>query len=254
MTVGPSTGPGREIRFWLTPLQPCPYLPGRQAQYLVIEPGVPLHGALLQRLLDIGFRRSGTEAYRPWCPGCQACIPLRVPVADFVPNRHQRRCWQQGQRAVQLHERSAAFDPEHYHLYQRYQEARHPSGGMGGASETSYLHFLANPWGEVRFWELRLGDQLVAVAVVDLLPRGISAVYTFFDPGLAHLSPGKLAILWQIAEARRRGLAFVYLGLWVSGCRIMSYKEQYRPIDAWIDEAWQRFPRGTPIALTDPVP
>lgn len=253
MNRGPGTGARREPRFLLSSPHSCPYLPGRQACFILIEPGVPLQGSLLQRLLDLGFRRSGTEAYRPWCPGCQACIPLRVPVADFVPNRSQRRCWRQGQLAVQLHERPAALIPEHYALYQRYQQARHPTGTLGTASEEDYLQFLANPWGEVRFWELRVGERLLAVAVVDLLPQGISAVYTFYDPDLAHLSPGKLAILWQISEGQRRGLPYVYLGFWVRDCQTMSYKDQYRPTEAWLGGGWQRFPHGALISLGEPA-
>lgn len=243
-----ATPPGRRpIGLFLAPAHPCPYLPGRLARSLLIDPRLPLDGERLGRLLDLGFRRSGAEVYRPLCAGCQACVPLRVPVAEFVPDRSQRRCWALGQRVVRLCDRPAVFDPEHYRLYQRYQQARHPGGTMGDASEASYLEFLANPWGEGRFWELRLGERLLAVAVVDLVPRGISAVYSFFEPDLAGLSPGKLAILWQIAEAQRLGLPFVYLGFWVRGCRAMAYKDQYRPTEAWVGESWRRFARGSPI-------
>ena len=209
----------------------------------------PLGGEGLQQLMDQGFRRGGDQVYRPFCPGCNGCIPLRVPIGLFRPDRNQRRCWQQGQRAVSLRDRPAAFDPLHYALYLRYQQARHPDGSMGEASEVSYYQFLVSPGCETRFWELHLGDRLMAVAAVDLLPKGLSAVYTFFDPDLAGFSPGKLAVLWQIAEAARRGLPYVYLGFWVRDCRKMSYKDRFRPVEAWDGRGWRRFARGEPIVF-----
>ena len=89
----------------------------------------------------------------------------------------------------------------------------------------------------------------MAVAVVDRLPKGLSAAYTFFDPDLSVFSPGTLSILWQIAEAARRGLPYLYLGFWVRNCEKMSYKDQFRPLEAWDGKGWRRFTRGEPIVF-----
>ena len=45
--------------------------------------GVRLH----DRLALAGFRRSQGFAYRPACPGCTACVPVRIPVATFRLSR-----------------------------------------------------------------------------------------------------------------------------------------------------------------------
>lgn len=249
MDRDPRRGSRYEVSLFLAPPHPCSYLPSKTARYVVVDPRAPLDGEGLQQLMDQGFRRGGDHLYRPFCPGCTSCISLRVPVAEFQPDRSQRRCWRQGQRVVTVRDRPAAFYPSHYELYLRYQEVRHPEGSMGEATEQGYYQFLASPWCDTRFWELHLGDRFMAVAVVDRLPRGLSAVYTFFDPDLAGYSPGTLAVLWQIAEAARCALPYVYLGFWVQQCRKMSYKDRFRPLEAWDGKGWRRFGRDEPIAF-----
>jgi len=89
-----------------------------------------------------------------------------------------------------------------------------------------------------RFYEFRLGNQLLAVAVTDVLPNGLSAVYTFYDPNQEQRSLGRFAILWQISETLRLGLHAVYLGYWIKNCRKMNYKTQYRPIELFVNQHW----------------
>ena len=80
--------------------------------------------------------------------------------------------------------------------------------------------------------------RLVAVAVTDLLPNGLSAVYTFYEPDEERRSLGRFAILWQITEALRQNLEAVYLGYWIKNCKKMNYKTQYRPIELLINQRW----------------
>jgi translation initiation factor IF-1 len=73
------------------------------------------------------------------------------------------------------------------------------------------------------------------VAVSDVLDDGMSAAYTFFDPALSKRSLGSYAILWQIEEARRRNLDWLYLGYWIGSSPKMRYKGGYRPQQRFID-------------------
>ncbi len=190
------------------------------------------------RLGELGFRRGGEQVYRPHCPNCQACVSCRVPVARFQANRSQRRCLRRHQ-TTQTFIKPAAFDPEQYALYRRYHAARHADDEQPEQiSPESYMDFFVCRWQTTRFVEFRQAERLFAVAVVDWLDHGLSAVYTFFDPEAARLSPGVYAVLWQIEHAKELGLEYVYLGYWIENCRKMQYKIAYQPLEGRIGQNW----------------
>ncbi|WP_256091594.1 arginyltransferase [Candidatus Thiosymbion oneisti] len=239
------------LPLYVTDRHDCSYLPGLSARTLFVDPSVPMDGATYQALLAQGFRRSGTHIYRPACSSCRRCIALRIPVQAFVPNRSQRRNRTCNHNQVVLRNRPACFDPEHYALYRSYIQSRHGDTDSSDAVLVPYREFLVAPWGgETRFLELYLDTRLMAVAVTDYLPGCLSAVYTFFDPGRSDRAPGTYAVLCQIEEARRLGLEYLYLGYWVGECPKMSYKEHFRPLEAWLDERWQWYGRGAEISGT----
>ena len=106
-------------------------------------------------------------------------------------------------------------------------------------SPEQYASFLLSDWGNTIFFEFRDDDnQLLAVSVCDILENGISAVYTFYDVTQPKRSLGVMAVLWQIEEAKNRGLSSVYLGYWIKECQKMSYKTDYRPLEMLIDDHW----------------
>ncbi len=238
------------LRLFLTRDHPCAYLPGLEARTLFVDPLAPIDGARYQFLLEHGFRRSGTDIYRPECAGCRRCVPVRIPVEHFSPDRSQRRNMARNVADLMLTERPARFDPDHFRLYAAYLRSRHPDGGMSeNITRESYEEFLLVPWGgETRLLEIRLRDRLVAVAVTDLLPQSLSAVYTFFDPDLSARALGTYAVLSQVAQARRLGLNHLYLGYWIESCGKMSYKDRFRPIEAFVADQWRRFSRGELIS------
>jgi arginine-tRNA-protein transferase len=227
------------LAFYASTPHECDYLPGRSAQTLFADPRAHMTTRLYSRLAEYGFRRSGGMIYRPACPGCAACVPVRIPVADFRPRRSQRRNLQRN-RDLRVRATPAGFDAQQYALYRRYIGERHPGGGMDEADEERYLEFLTSPWAATTFHEFRAGDRLLSVAVVDRMETGLSAVYTFFDPDEGRRGPGVFAVLWLIGEARRLGLPYLYLGYWIGDCRKMAYKSQYRPLEGLRDGEWRR--------------
>jgi arginine-tRNA-protein transferase len=213
-----------------------------------VDTSLSLDASTYSRLAEQGFRRSGDLVYRPHCLLCAACVPVRIPVARFAPDRSQRRVWR-ANADLAVNSMPAEFDEEHYRLFRRYLAARHDDGGMADSSPEDYAGFLCSRWADTRFVEFRSAKELLAVAVVDRLETGLSAVYTFFDPGHAERGLGTLAVLWQVGEARRLGLDWLYLGFWIEDCRKMSYKQHFRPLEARIGEQWRRFEKGEKIQL-----
>jgi arginine-tRNA-protein transferase len=241
----------RQIRLFLTSAHACQYLPGKKARTLVVDPRMEKNSELYDALINVGFRRSGTDFYRPDCGTCRACIPARIPVDRFQPRRKHRRVWERLSKSTRVVMRPARFDAEYFHLYCRYIESRHPGSEMASPTPDDFTHFLINPWGDTLFLEIRQGGELLSVAVTDLLPTGLSAVYTFFDPDRASASPGIYSILLQIEEARRLQLDWLYLGFWIPGCQKMEYKQEFRPLQLLNRGVWQEFSAKETITLPE---
>jgi len=237
---------GRELTFLASGEHSCSYLAERRAGTLFVDPGAPLDPRTYGQLLRFGFRRSGDYVYRPRCPSCSACIPLRIPVAEFQPRRAERRTWAKN-GDVEVTASPPGFQEEQYALYLRYVRARHPGGGMDDTDPARYLEFLRSTWGDTRFYEFRIASHLVAVAVVDHVEDAISACYTFFEPDLQTRGLGTYAILWTIDRAQRLGLGWLYLGYWIRECRKMRYKDRLRPVEAFVRNRWIRFGQGETI-------
>lgn len=233
----------QSLKFYVTTPHACPYLPDRQAVDMVADPNAPLARRGLSELFALGFRRSGGFVYRPECPGCRACVAVRIPVASFAPSRAQRRCLARN-ADLRVERGAAEYSDEAFALYRRYLRARHPAGGMDEATPESFLDFLCTPGVETDFLLFRRAGRLLAVAVTDVLDDGLSANYTFFEPDAAARSLGTFAILTQVAEARRRGLGHVYLGYWVDHSVKMRYKSRFRPLELYRDGRWREWPAG----------
>ncbi len=229
-----------DLRFFITPPHECSYFPERQAATLFTDPAFPMDTATYSVLSSLGFRRSADHVYRPQCRACQACIPIRIPVQLHTPDRTMQRVLKNNHDLHVVAEQ--VLTKEGHDLYERYILARHHQAGMHEDFE-SYQQLIRASWCETRHYAIRLDGHLVGVAITDHLTDGLSAVYTFFDPSLPKRSLGTFAILWQIAECRRLGLPYLYLGYWIKESPKMAYKVRFHPLDFFNGQAWHPLPR-----------
>lgn len=226
-----------------TPPHPCGYLPQETARLEYLAVHQLTQAEYLQKMLT-GWRRFGFHLFRPQCPLCRQCQPIRVLVEQFQPSRSQRRVRKLNEGAVQLRIGTPRCTAEKLDLYDRYHafQADHKDWPFHGAKDTaSYREsFVHNPF-PTEEWCYHLEGKLVGVGYVDAVPRGLSAIYFFYDPERRDRSLGIWNVLNVIAQAAQRGIPHVYLGYFVAGCRSMEYKATFAPNEVrHPDGAWRR--------------
>jgi arginine-tRNA-protein transferase len=228
----------RHLQLYITAESPCGYFDDRMSRNLVPDPKLPLNMPIYNQLIQHGFRRSGAHSYRPHCKNCQACVACRIAVKDFLISRSQRRCLKNN-LDLTLTSVRAGYSDEYFDLYKRYLNSRHIDGSMANPAKEDFSQFLYCDWSDTRFLELRLNGQLVAISVTDIVSDGISAVYSFFDPEIKKRSLGTVCILRQIDYAKEQGMNYIYLGYWIKNHPKMHYKNNFRPLQLYLEEQWQ---------------
>jgi leucyl-tRNA---protein transferase len=226
--------------FFTTAPLPCPYLPDRLERKLVTELSGPGAETLHEALARSGFRRSHSIAYAPACPGCKACVPVRVVVREFSRRRSLARIWRENADLVATRVPARATT-EQYELFARYQQSRHPGSDMALMGFYEYSAMIEDSPIDTFMVEFRdRAGVLTAVCLTDRTSDGLSAVYSFFDSSGSRDGLGNYVVLWLIEQARRLELPYAYLGYWITNSAKMAYKARFQPLECLGPSGWQR--------------
>ncbi len=226
------------IRLFETVVDDCPYLEDKKSASILVDPDHEIDNALFTMLSRSGFRRSGDMLYSPKCPSCNACVSVRIPVNRFKASRGQKRVWRKN-LDLKVSIEDVRFEDEHFDMYLKYQQQRHPDSSMCDEDPDKYIGFIDSYFSRSKFLCVRLEGKLIGISVLDQFDGGLSAVYTFFDPDYSNRSLGTYAILYMIKLCRLRDIPFVYLGYWIDGSQKMDYKRQFKPLQGYRNRQWE---------------
>ena len=138
-------------QFYVTAPQPCPYLAGRMERKLFTA----LQGSNSEKLNDSlskqGFRRSQNVLYRPSCAECAACLSARIRVADFTPNKSQRRTLKRNE-GLRRDATSPWATEDQFALFRRYLDSRHADGGMADMDIFEFAAMIEETPVKSRVW------------------------------------------------------------------------------------------------------
>jgi arginyl-tRNA--protein-N-Asp/Glu arginylyltransferase len=238
--------PKPPVTFYRTGMMPCPYLGGRVEQNLFTELTETHSQRLHDQLAQAGFRRSHQIMYRPACPGCNRCVPIRVPVAEFNMSQSQRRVWKKN-KDLSVSVGEARATDEHFDLFSRYQNARHQGGEMATMSFSDFRAMIEDSLVQTELISIQNSDgQVIGACLVDYLTRGYSAVYSYFSPDEKERSLGTFCVLWLLDRARNQELDHLYLGYWIAESAKMTYKSRFKPVEYLGTNGWQTGPLPDP--------
>lgn len=221
--------------------QPCPYFSDRIARLPLRMPMRQLEPRELDQRLEEGDRRWGRFLYRPACPACRACEPLRVEVIRLRLSRSQGRTRRRGDAELATQIGRPVIDDERLSLFAEHKAGRGLGSGERAMTAEDYHAFVVDRCVEAIEFRYVHEGRLVGIAIADRGATSLSAVYCYFDPGLPRLGIGTYSILRQVDYCQREGLRWLYLGYFIAGHPHMAYKARFLPHERLIDGEWKVF-------------
>jgi len=217
------------------PEAPCPYFPDRifvQRYFFGLEASPDETSALLAA----GWRRFGTFFFRPDCPGCQACVPVRLDAAGLELSPSQRRVWRLNQD-VEAAVVPLEYREEYYELYRHHSQVRFGKETDADDFRTTFFEAAVPAF----LTEYRLEGRLAALGFCDEGYDALSSVYFVFHNDFADRSLGIYSVLWECRLAAARGRRWYNLGYWVQDNATMAYKGKFHPRQLlnWNTDLWE---------------
>ena len=229
------------MRITKTKSYQCSYLKDEIAKVEIAQLPEPLPQKKFSDLVASGYRRSGYHTYRPICENCSKCLPIRIPIQTFLPNKTQKKTYRNLKLTLTAEMSPLEYSEAAFLLFENYQRIRHPETFETFNSRDVYENLLLSSCTDsklIYFYDT--ADNLRLVSVIDLLTDGISSVYTFYDTKDSKHSFGTYAILWQIEECKRKSKDYLYLGYLIKECDRMKYKANYKPYELFLGDGWKK--------------
>jgi arginine-tRNA-protein transferase len=219
----------------LGPIQDCPYIPENKScnEFFL---AYNLSKGELDEFLEDGWRKFGIYFYRPKCPNCESCLPLRVLTNQFNLSKGHKKILRTN-RDIEVKIQPLEYRDEIFELYSKHSRQRF--GQDSNSKEFRVSHFFVScPSIQMEYF---LGNKLVAVGFLDIGKQSLSSVYFIFDPDFSKRSLGIFGALFEIEYAQKASIPYYYLGYFISSNSSMTYKSQFTPYEIyhWGNEEWR---------------
>jgi arginine-tRNA-protein transferase len=218
----------------LSESQICHYLPDREWRFKYFFAS-ELNGEELNVLLSRGWRKFGFYYFRPFCDGCDECVPIRVPVELYRPSGNQKNIIRKN-KDVFVRFGELQFSEEIYSIYEAHSRVRF---GTESSLDEFTMNFYTRSCPALQS-EYYIDGKLAGVGFLDKTDEALSSVYYIFHPDYSSRSLGTFSAIREIAYARELGMKYYYLGYYIRGCGRMKYKNRFRPYELfdWNGEDW----------------
>ena len=212
--------------------EPCPYLKDEiyRQEYFA---GTDLDGPEFQQLLDQRWRRFGTVFFRPVCPDCRKCRPLRVIACSFTPTKSQKRVLKKN-RNTRVEFASLKFKEEFFSIYEKHSLSKFDQVG----NREEFIRNFYNPGVSSFQSEYYIDGVPAGFGILDLSSNGLSSVYFCYDPEFSEYSLGSFSILKEIELTASVGLKYYYLGYYIEESPRMVYKGRFHPHEILENGVW----------------
>jgi len=196
----------------------------------------PLNERLMELFLATGHRRNGNSLYCMCCSECSACIPIRLHIDEFCPNRNQKRAVKKN-RDVETKLLPLGVSRENIDLCEDFLQVRYPR--ESNTARGYYRDFFFNTIVDSCQLQFRLDGRLIGTSIIDYGNNWLNAVYFYFDPCEEHRSLGTYNIMCLVDLCRKWDIQYLYLGYLIRSVSSMRYKSNYRPHYLFKKEKWQ---------------
>lgn len=207
----------------LSEITSCPYFEDRLFQQRYFWGG-GLSEEEFQYFLERGWRRFGYFFFKPECPNCQDCTPIRIDVHCFNPSKSLRKIKRKNQETIVVFE-ERVYREECFTLYQNYQKERFGEESNHKVfKETFYVDGAPGMQASYYYQGVFIG-----IAYLDCGVTGISSVYFAYNLNYSFLNLGHYSIIKEIEYAKLLGKQYYYPGYFIKELPRMAYKNRFKP-------------------------
>jgi arginine-tRNA-protein transferase len=201
--------------------------------YFFTESPESVKGAILDKYLERGWYRMGqtvfTTNYIETAVQFYQVYWLRYVLAHFQPTKRQQYLVRRN-KIFNLNIRKLEITYEMEELYTKY---RNYIDFNIASTLNSSLSFMESSYKENIFetwqFELRDGNKLIAVGILDKGQKSMSGIKNFYDPDYARNSLGQYLVYLKINYALQHECNFFYPGYVASGYPKFDYKMDAAP-------------------------